>query len=249
MRPGPLGGRRTVIGSTLRSVQTFVGREADRCRAELATICSAGRPIPVAHALSWSVASIMWGNGVVAAGRRFGHDQWVTLVGVPLFGLAGWWWLARRGFRREAIGMQLPRIDHARLLTGLTVAAALFVGVCTAAGLATSGQDMRALRTTRTLVGTAFGEELIHRGVLLALWANTRVSASAAVVANMVVFGAWHIAGATCHGFHPWEVFGPLVGAIPLVWLRLRFRSIFAPMAVHAATNIGGVFKAPKAPC
>ena len=228
-----------------RSIRGFLIREQGRCRLELAAIRSAGRSTSVCGAVVWSLAAIAWGNGVVAAGRRFGYDQWITVIGVPLFGLAGWWWLSRRGFRRQAIGLQVPRADHARLLTALTMATTVFAAVCAAAGLATFGQDLRGLRTIRIIVGTAFGEELIHRGVLVAVWASTGVACWHVVAANVVVFGLWHLAGATCDGSHPGEVIGPAALAGPLVWLRLRSRSIFAPMAFHAATNLPGVFSSP----
>lgn len=217
-------------------------REQDACRAELAAIGGDGRSTSVVGAVVWSLAAIGWGNGAVLAGRRFGHDQWFTLIAVPLFGLAGGWWLRRRGFPRQAIGLQRPRSDQAGFLTGLTVAAAVFAGLWAVAGLATFGQEMRGLRTIRTIVATAFGEELIHRGVLLAVWTSTGRTVWPVAGANMIAFGAWHLAGATGDGFHPAEVVGPAAVALPLVWLRLRFHSIFAPMAFHAATNLPGVF-------
>ena len=224
------------------SIRGFVIREHDTCRAELAAIRRDGSSTSVVAAVAWSLATIGWGNAVVLAGRRLGHDQWITLVAVPLFGLAGWWRLRGRRFGRRAIGVQLPRPDHSPVLTGLTVTAAVFAGICAIAGLATFGQDLRGLRTIRTIVGTAFGEELVHRGVLLAVWAGTGVKSWQVLAANMVVFGAWHVAGATGDGFHPVEVVGPAALALPLAWLRLRFRSILAPMAFHAATNVPGVF-------
>lgn len=236
-----------LLGKALPSV---VVREAERCRVELLDERSgSGRPISVQAAAAWSAGAVGWGNAVVLAGRRFGLDQWITLIGVPLFGLVGWWWLRSRGFSRQAIGLQRPRADHGCLLTGIIWAAALFAVVCAAAAVATNGEEMRALRAIRTMVGTAFGEELIHRGVLLAVWASTGVGGWVVVAANMVVFGAWHVAGATCDGFHLWEVVGPAGLAVPLVWLRLRFHSIFAPMAFHAATNIGGVFDGSTPRC
>lgn len=231
------------------SIRAFVFREQGACRVELAAIRSGGPPTSIVGAVAWSLAAVAWGNAVVFAGRRFGHDQWVTLIAVPLFGLAGWWWLRRRGFRRQALGAQRPRTDHAPFLTALTVTAAGFAGICAIAGLATFGQELRGLRTIRTIVGTAFGEELIHRGVLLAVWASTGLAGWQVAGANMIVFGTWHLAGAVCDGFHPAGVIGPAALAVPLVWLRLRFRSIFAPIAFHAATNLPAVFNPPTPPC
>jgi membrane protease YdiL (CAAX protease family) len=133
-----------------------------------------------------------------------------------------------------------------------------WVLVCSLAGLASFGHDGRGLRTIRTLVGTAFGEELVHRGVLLAVWAGTGVAGWVVVAANIVTFGFWHIAGASCWlvecttdscRFQWAEVLGPGGLAVMLVWVRLRFASILAPAVFHAASNIIGVFRAPKLPC
>ncbi|MGH9011271.1 MAG: CPBP family intramembrane glutamic endopeptidase [Acidimicrobiia bacterium] len=231
-----------------RSVRNRVVGEAGRCGDELAAIRAAGPSTSPIVAVVWSAATVVWGNGVVGAGRAFGHDQMITLIAVPLFGLAGWGWLARRGFRREAIGIRFPRVDRAGLLTVPTVVAAVVVALGTMAGLATSAHEMRGLRTIRTIVGTAFGEELIHRGVLLTLWASTGVRAWVVLAANMVGFGAWHVAGASCGGFRPADVLWPTIGAVLFVWLRLRFRSIWAPVAVHGL-NVLGVFRPPKPPC
>lgn len=219
--------------------QAFFLQEAARCRAELSAIRSAGRTTSVAGALGWSVAAVLWGNGVVAAGRGFGHDQWITLIGVPLFGLTGWWRLARRGFRRHAIGLQFPRADGNRVLSVATLTAAVFAGGLAVAGLATGTHDGRWLRTLRTAIGTGFGEELIHRGVLVTVWASTGVSTLTVIAANGIAFGLWHWAGAD----HLGEIVGSAALAVPLVWLRLRFRSVLAPMAFHAATNLGGIFQ------
>jgi membrane protease YdiL (CAAX protease family) len=231
-----------------RSVEDWVFTEAGCCGDELAAIRAAGPSTSPVVAVIWSAVAVVWGNGVVTAGRAFGHDQLATLVGVPLFGLAGWGWLARRGFRREAIGMRFPRVDRAGPLTVPTAVAAVVVAVGTVAGLATSADEMRPLRTIRTIVGTAFGEELIHRGVLLTLWASTGARASVVLAANMVGFGAWHAAGASCGGFRPAEVLWPTIGAALFVWLRLRFRSVWAPVTVHGL-NVLGVLRPPKPPC
>jgi hypothetical protein len=245
------------VRRALAALAALAVREADRCRLELDGLRSdwGWSMSPRCAAAGWSVAAVAWGNGVVVVGRVVGGDQWITLSSVPGFGFLGWWWLWRKGFRRQAIGVRLPRADGARALTGAMWAAVGFVGVCSSVGLARFGHDMRGLRTIRTVLGTAFGEELSHRGVLLVLWANAGVSAGVVLVANVVVFAAWHVAGAWhvsgpgCGRFHPGDLFGPGVGAVLAVWLRLRFRSVFAPMAFHAATNIMGVFKAAGTRC
>ena len=232
------------LGNAYDAIKALVANEARRCGVALAEIRSAGGSTSVAAAVVWSLVAIGWGNGVVLAGRRFGHDQWITLFAVPLFGAAGAWWLhRRRGFRRSTIGLQPPRAAGVHpFVSGLTLVAALLAVGCAVVGLATNDGDMRGLSTIRTLIGTVFGEELIHRGVLLAVWANTGVSPGRVLAANVVTFGAWHVSGAICDGFDAGEVFLPAAGAVLFVWLRLRFRSILAPMAVHAL-NVFGVFK------
>ena len=227
-----------------QTLKTFAVGEMRCCRSELAALGRQTRSerLSVRSALAWSLATVMWGNGVVLAGRRYGADQWITLIGVPAFGGVGCWWLRRRGFSLSSIGLRAPFARNARWLTRALHAVALVAAVATVAGLATFSHDMRGLRTIRTIVGTAFGEELIHRGVLLTMWASTGVPARAVVAMNMVVFGIWHVAGATGDGFDPRQVFGPTVGAVLFVWLRLRFASVFAPMAAHAI-NVFGVFE------
>src|SRR5918992_2922911 len=116
------------IGSTRAAGAAFLRREIACCRSEIATLRSkTGRAVPLAAAVGWSAAAVMWGNAVVVAGRRYGHDQWISLVGVPVFGVAGAWWLCRqRGFRLTTIGLRLPRVGGGHIVVaGLTVAAAL----------------------------------------------------------------------------------------------------------------------------
>lgn len=230
----------------------FACREVKQCQLAAEPDARRRPPLYAARdALRLSMAAALWGNAVVLTGRRFGHDQEITLVGVPLFGVATAWWLyRRRGFGLSIIGLRRPRHEHLpKVLTVMAAAASLFAAGFAVAGLVTFGEEMHGLRTIRVVVGTAFGEELIHRGVLLAVWARTGVSLRHMTLANMVTFGAWHLAGATCDGFAPDEVIGPAVLAVPLVWLRLRFRSIFVPMVFHAAPNLIGVFKPLEAAC
>jgi membrane protease YdiL (CAAX protease family) len=194
------------------------------------------------------LATVLWGNGVVLAGRRYGADQWITVIGVPAFGGIGCWWLWRRGVPPSLTGLRTPSGQNAGGLARGLQAVGLITGLATVAGLATFMHDLRGLRTIRSIAGTAFGEELIHRGVVLTMWAGAGVPARAVVAMNMVVFGLWHVAGAACDGFDFPQVLGPTVGAVLFVWLRLRFRSVFAPMAAHAI-NVFGVFGAMAPPC
>jgi membrane protease YdiL (CAAX protease family) len=194
-----------------------------------------------------SAATIAWGNGVVTLGRHYGADQWITLLAIPGFGVVGAFFLCRRGFSRQALGIRLPRADKACVLWVLVGQAVLAATVFAAIGLWAGGHEQRALRTVRTLVGTAVGEELIHRGVLVAVWASAGVGLGGVLLANMATFGLWHAAGAVCEGTHFLkDVGGPGLLAAPLLlYIRLRFGSIVAPMAFHAATNMPGVLEKP----
>ena len=107
--------------------------------------------------------------------------------------------------------------------------------------VAIAGVDDRGwLHLVRVLVGTALGEELVHRGVLIATWSSTSVRARGVVLANVVAFGAWHVASAWhADGFEPREIAPPAGGAVLFLWARLRFRSVLAPAAGHAI-NVWG---------
>jgi membrane protease YdiL (CAAX protease family) len=106
----------------------------------------------------------------------------------------------------------------------------------------------------RIPLATAVGEELLFRGVLLALLLR-RLRPCPAVVASSVVFGLWHIAP-TLGDLEGNEVAssvgGSTVGRIAAVaavvvattaagcafsWLRLRSGSLVAPILVHWSVN------------
>ena len=103
-----------------------------------------------------------------------------------------------------------------------------------------AGTGLQRLAVVRVFAGTAFGEELVHRSVLLAVWLATPVRLRYVVVANAVAFGLWHVVGAdTCDGFRPFEVIGPMVLGIGVLWARLTFRSVFAAAVLHAVNVLG----------
>src|SRR5438105_3869212 len=99
--------------------------EMGRCRYELGAIRSqSGYSTSALGAAGWSAAAVAGGNLVVVAGRRYGADQWITLFGVAGLGVSGWWWLAKHGVTRAAVGVRLPRAGHACVLWTLVVQAA-----------------------------------------------------------------------------------------------------------------------------
>jgi uncharacterized protein len=107
----------------------------------------------------------------------------------------------------------------------------------------------------RIPLATALAEELLFRGVLLALFRQRR-SEVAAVLWTSLLFGAWHVLPTIDH--YQGNPASQLVadpgrgrrlavlattlstatagGAF--AWLRLRSRSVLAPILVHAAVNV-----------
>lgn len=191
--------------------------------------------LSISAAVGASALVVVLGNGVVLAGRRLGHDEWTTLFAVPVIGLAGAYFLRLRGWAWSDLGFSW-------LVTGaprwLFWAALTLAGSCGAIGLV-AGASVPPLNVVRLIVGTAIGEEIVHRSVVLGIWASTTVGRGWIVAANGLVFALWHVAGASdkC-GFHWVEVAGPGALALVLLWARLRFRSVFAPAAFHTGGNM-----------
>jgi membrane protease YdiL (CAAX protease family) len=161
-------------------------------------------------------------------------------------------------------GLGLGRADARRGLAvggaiALAVAVVLAIGVALpaaralfederAAGLDGGGLAYDAL--VRIPFGTAFFEELAFRGVLLALL--LRVTSTAwAVATSSALFGLWHIlptlsaldindvdAGLAARAAAvAGAVVATAIGGAIFCWLRLRTRSLLAPVIVHTATN------------
>jgi membrane protease YdiL (CAAX protease family) len=226
-------------------IHAGVVAEVGRCGVELDRLrTDAGRRTSLAGAVAGSLFAVTWGNGLVVAGRRLGHDQVITLLGVPALGVAGVLWLHRRKWPTRAFGLHWPEADPPRRLGFALVGVAAAALVFGTAGLALGDAGLR-LRLARLVIGTAAGEELLHRGVLLALWSSTPLRGPWVLAANMVAFGAWHAAGAVHpDGFKPAEVIGPALATVPLLWARLRFRSLLIPTLFHAASNMPGLVTA-----
>jgi membrane protease YdiL (CAAX protease family) len=109
--------------------------------------------------------------------------------------------------------------------------------------------------TVRIPLATALAEELLFRGVLLALFRQRR-SPTAAVWWTSLLFGAWHVLPTIDHyQGNPASdlVADPSRGRRLAVlattlsttgaggvfaWLRLRSRSVLAPILAHAAVNV-----------
>jgi membrane protease YdiL (CAAX protease family) len=100
-------------------------------------------------------------------------------------------------------------------------------------------------------LGTVLLEELAFRGSLLALLRRRRATWVAVVVSSLL-FGLWHIApaitssgtndavveaGVNLAGTVVGTVLATFVAGLVFCWLRLRSRSLIAPMLGHLATN------------
>ena len=103
-------------------------------------------------------------------------------------------------------------------------------------------------------IGTVLLEEVIFRGVMLALL-TTNFSTPLAVLISSFLFGLWHILPAITNvttnsalkktkkpnitvSFG--TVFVTFLAGIAFSWLRLASGSLLAPMIAHYATNSGG---------
>jgi uncharacterized protein len=109
--------------------------------------------------------------------------------------------------------------------------------------------------TVRIPLATALAEELLFRGVLLALFRQRR-SPGAAVAWTSLLFGAWHVLPTIDHyqgnpasdlvadparGRRLAVLATTLSTAVAggaFAWLRLRSRSVLAPILAHAAINV-----------
>lgn len=115
----------------------------------------------------------------------------------------------------------------------------------------------------RIPLGTVVLEEVLFRGVLLALGARTMGWWRSAVVSS-VLFGLWHILpsrGAAASNPTVGElvdagggfgmtlavgaaVLGTALAGLVFCWLRIQSRSLLAPMGLHLATNSVGYLAA-----
>lgn len=108
------------------------------------------------------------------------------------------------------------------------------------ADLATGELLVKALWTIP--VGTAMVEELIFRAVVLAA-AMRALGTSRGVMMSAVIFGLWHIP--PIFGDGPAAVLGTVAATtaagVAFALVRLRARSVLAPMLAHVATNSGAL--------
>jgi membrane protease YdiL (CAAX protease family) len=193
-----------------------------------------------------SLAVVAWGNGLVLLQRRIGGDlgEILTTVAHPFLGSLGAAIMLNSGWSRTDLGLAFPPRRAIGARWGVALAGLAFgwvaIGVLRK-GIGTESTSRRIF-VVRLAVGTALGEELIHRGVLLALWARTRLSPGVVIVANALVFSAWHVVGSLRKGPRAvGEV--PITGLGALLFLaaRSRSRSLIGACSAHLSTNILGL--------
>jgi membrane protease YdiL (CAAX protease family) len=177
--------------------------------------------------------------------------------------------LALAGVAR-AVGMRASDLGLARgsvrrgIRVGLAAATPLALGAATAVAIPQTRKllaDERITGTSRseaafeTLVRipleTALAEEVIFRGVLLALGQSSRSRASA-VVSSSMIFGLWHVVptlssltrdtngrpDARATASTTAVVATTAVAGAGFALLRLRADSVIAPIIAHAALNM-----------
>lgn len=221
----------------------LIRREVARCRVELDRLRQcAPFALSVGGATAVSAVIALLGNGIVLLGHRWNAAGWTTLVGVPLLGAAGSLLLRLRGWRWGELGWRRPTVAAPRAVPWSLLGAAPVAAAMSAVVWTEWTGDVTVLDVIRLVVGTAVGEEIVHRGVVLATWLSTAVSARWILVANLATFALWHVAGAADKGPAgvAVDVGGPAVLGAALLWARLRYRSVFASAAFHGAGNLGG---------
>jgi hypothetical protein len=228
----------------------LLGREAMHVRLEIQSIADGPAPhVPLCVALVATGGAVLWGNAVVLASRAVGGNagEVITTLAHPLLGAVGCVALRLAGWRYVDLGLRAPTLRSlsswkwpGALLTAAASAGAVFLA--SNGGTSDEGLSVR-LALVRLLVGTALGEELIHRGVLLALWSSTGVPARYVALANGLAFGCWHLAGAAPKGPLAVSVeFGATatIGTALFLWGRCRSRSMAGAWLLHSSTNITG---------
>jgi membrane protease YdiL (CAAX protease family) len=215
------------------------GVRAERARSEITRT-----PLSRRVAFLSGIMLVIWGNGLVLVSRAAGDDyrEVVTLAGqVVAITLAVGLSLGAGGFSAAELGLRPARL-RGLAFKALTVLVAI-VGLAVLA-IASRGDDCDAdggigINVGRQLLATALGEEVLFRGVLFAVWSRTRATDRVVVLANVVCFALWHVAGGFNDGtFNAMSVIGPAVGALWFLWTRCRFSSVVAAAVPHATTNV-----------
>ena len=201
----------------------------------------------------------------------------VVVVGLNLVGnlvadgaTAGAAVLLVAGARTAGAGWEELGLSRSQIPAGLRwgLSAALVVAAVVAAGLAVPGvrQGLEGARPpagagpllvellVRIPLGTALPEEVIFRGVLLAVLSQAWGTA-VAVVASSAAFGVWHVLPTLDQGNAYAGGLAEVLVAVAattavgpvLCWLRLPSGGILAPALAHWTINAAGLLAARAA--
>lgn len=225
--------------------------------------------VVLAVAVAWNLAANLWLPWAL-------YVPGALVTAAALIGVA----VKVGGCRRSDLGMDLRSIRRGLAYGAVAGAAVAVVLVLGAVLPATRGlfQDRRAEGATtavllyvafvRVPLGTVVLEETLFRGVLLGLGLR-RWSPATAVTVSCLAFGLWHVLPARhVTSFNPvfadlgggrtgWvygvvaAVVATAVAGVAFCWLRLRSRSLLAPVLLHTTVNgLGYVlaFLAGRAP-
>lgn len=167
------------------------------------------------------------------------------------------------GIGSDELGLEPARLGHGLRVGGVGVIVVALVVVAgllvppVQEGLAESADDGSGLWVEvllRIPLGTALPEEVLFRGVLLAVLAR-HTSTTRAVAVSSLVFGLWHVLP-TLDPASPYagglvevavSVAATTVAGVGLCWLRLRSGSLLAPTMVHWGINSAGLLAAAAA--
>jgi membrane protease YdiL (CAAX protease family) len=216
---------------------------------------------PTRAALAATVGALVVGMGLRSTVVPGGAHLWFNLV------LAGLLLLIARWAQLSADELGLARGSlGSGLRWGLGVLAVIAAVVTVAAivpATSTLFEDDRADVSAGALlvkvlieipIGTVLLEELAFRGVLLGLL-RRRAGPPVALALSAVLFGCWHIVTAWSTASQNAALddvasstagrVGAVIGTVVVTtiaglgfgWLRLRSRSLIAPMLAHLATN------------
>jgi membrane protease YdiL (CAAX protease family) len=180
---------------------------------------------------------VLYGNALVLAVEDCDHREVLTLGAQAALGTAAVVGCRLAGLRWVDLGLCRPNLADRRaglLLGGAGSLVAGAVLVAWARRAACSTDTPVPMVLARMLAGTAFGEELLFRGVLLALLLGARQDVHRVVTCQVACFTAWHVAGAgSLLG-----LLGPAAGAVLFLWARAHYESLVVPALLHATTNV-----------
>jgi membrane protease YdiL (CAAX protease family) len=226
-------------------------------------------PYPSAVALVvLAVAVVTYGN-VLA----FRAVRTPVVVGVNLAVAAGLVVLARaKGVSWHALGLDAEALSSGLLWGGVTaLAISLAAGIIQATPLRKAFRDLRTVDMrpptmafhylVRIPFGTALFEEVVFRGVLLALLARQGFDLGA-VLLSSAAFGLWHVGASLdfLRANNPGADAGAkalaivsgvaltTAGGILFATLRIAAESLLAPILAHAAFNVAGLSLARSEP-